>query len=301
MKNHKFIISTDTSADCFKSFLKENNVYCIIMKRIIDGKEIGELYDSVAEFEGFYDEIKKGALPTTTQLNSYELQAYFENIISKEKEGDIIHIPLSSGLSGSCENAKVTAEEINKNLSGRKIYVVDSLHATIGMTMLIHKLIEMRNEGLETLDAIKKIENIREHQQTWIIVSDLFHLKRGGRIGGVKATLGTLLNVKPILIISASGRLVIENKVKGDRKAVNYILDKVKKLGDDARPDFLDNPIYLFRTSANERYDLLKKEIKEKYPDAKIKESIVGPIIGTHLGCGCALISFEGAERIDIC
>jgi len=301
MKKHKFIISTDSSADCFKSFLKENNVHCIVMKRILDGKEIGELYDSDAEFENFYVEIKNGAMPTTTQLNSYELHDYFENILKIEKEGDIIHIPLSSGLSGSCENAKVTAAEINKNLSNRKIYVIDSLHATAGMAMLIHRLIEMRNEGLETLAAIKKIENIRDHQQTWAIVSDLFHLKRGGRIGGVKAALGTLLNIKPIIIVAANGRLVIENKVKGDRKAVNYVLDKVKKLGDDARPDFLDNPIYLFRTSGNERYDLLKQEIKQKYPDAKIKESIVGPIIGTHLGCGCALILFEGAKRLDFC
>ena len=204
----KFILSTDSSADLFKSFLKENNIYCIVMKRILDGREIAELYDSTAEFDNFYEEIKKGALPTTTQLNSYELQEYFNDILEKEKEGDIIHIPLSSGLSGSCDNAKATAEEINKTLTGRKIYVVDSLLASGGIAMLLDALIEMRNAGKSTAEALKRAEDLRAHQHTWVIVSDLFHLKRGGRISGMKAALGTLLGVKPIIVVSKNGRLV---------------------------------------------------------------------------------------------
>lgn len=300
MIKSKFIISTDSSGDIFKSVLKEKNIHCIVMKRILNDKEIGEIYDSENEFDNFYEELKKGAMPTTTQLNSYELQDYFGDILAKESEGDIIHIPLSSGLSGSCDNAKAAAEEINKKLTNRKIYVVDSLVATGGMAMLIDRLIEMRDSGVETVDAVKRIEYIRDHQQGWVIVGDLFHLKRGGRISGFKAALGTLLNIKPIIIISKKGRLVIENTIKGDKNAVKYLLDKIENLGVKTRNDFFNNPIYLVRTSKSERYDALKQAVTEKFPLAKIKESIVGPIVGTHLGCNCAIAVFEGAERLDI-
>jgi len=296
----KFIISTDSCVDHYKSYLQKNNVYCIIMKRILNGQEMGELYDSEEEFDRFYEEIKSGALPTTCQLNSYELQEYFESILKKEKEGDIIHIPLSSGLSGTCENAKAAAEEINKKISGRKIYVVDSLIATGAMAHLVEKLIVMRDSGDETKDAIAKIEDIRDHQQAWIIVGNLFHLKRGGRISGFKAAIGTLLNVKPIVVLSKNGRLVIENTIKGPRKAISYVLDKVRDLGVNARLDFYNNPVRLVCTSKSQLHDEFKEAFKQRFPKAIIQESRVGPIIGTHLGDGCAIILFEGAKRLDL-
>jgi DegV family protein with EDD domain len=270
------------------------------MKRVVNGKEIGELYDSEEEVDRFYEELKSGALPTTCQLNSYELQEFFESILKKEKEGDIIHIPLSSGLSGTCENARAAAEEINKKISGRKIYVVDSLTGTGAMAHLIEKLIVMRDNGYENKDAIAKIEDIRDHQQAWIIVGNLSHLKRGGRISGFKAAIGTLLNVKPIIILSKNGRLVVENTIKGPRKAISYVLNKVCELGVNVRPDFYNNPVRLVSTSKSQLDDEFKAAFKQKFPKAIIQESRVGPIIGTHLGDGCALILFEGASRLDL-
>jgi len=296
----KFIISTDSCADYLNSFYGQNNVYCIIMKRIENGKEIGEIFKSEEEHAKFYENIKKGALPSTTQLNSYEVQDYFENILQKESQGDIIHIPLSSGLSGTCENAKAAANEINKTLTGRKIYVVDSLLASGGMAMLVDLLIEMRDAGVDAVEAVKRVEQTRDHQQTWFIQSDLFHLKRGGRISGFKAAIGTLLGVKPIITVSKAGRLQIENTMKGGKKAIQYVLSKAEQFGEKARPDFAKGKLYLFRSSKSELYDELKKAIIEKYPQAQIREYLIGPIIGTHVGCGTAALIFEGAPRLDI-
>lgn len=295
----KFIISTDSSADIYIDNLKKHNIYCILMKRIVNGKEIGEIFNSEKEFENFYEEIKNGALPKTSQLNSYELEAYFNDILTAEKNGDIIHIALSSGLSGTYENAKAAAVEINKKLTDRKIYVIDSLIATGGIEMLTDKLLTLRDNETETAEAVKQIEAIRDRQQAWIIVTDLFHLKRGGRISGVKAALGTLLGVRPILIISKDGRLSIESTIKGSKKAIRYVINKIDELGIKARPDFFDNTIYLIRTSKSEIYNEFKQSIIDAYPQAKIKETIVGPIVGTHLGDGCAVVLFEGAKRLD--
>lgn len=297
----KFIISTDSCADFFKSYLEKKKVYCIPVKHILKGKKIGEIYDSIEEFDNFYEELKKGALPTTSEISSYEMSEYFEKILEKEKKGDIIHVTLSSGLSLTCSNAKIAANELNKNhLTDRKIYVIDSLVATGGMAQLVDSLIKMRDSDTETLDAVKKIERLRDNQQTWVIVSDLQHLKRGGRISAFKAAMGSLMHVKPIIVISKKGKLVIENKVKGEHNAVEYVLNKIRVLGSGARPDFADNTIYFFNSSKNPIYDELRQSFMDKYPNVVIKESRIGPVIGAHVGCDCTAISFEGTKRLDI-
>jgi len=298
MKN--FIVSTDSCVDLHKSYLEKHGVYYIIMKRVLNGKEVGEIFNSEKEFDAFYEALKKGAKPTTVAINPFELEEHFKKILAKEKTGDIIHIPLSSGLSVTCENAIKVAEQMNKTLTNRKIYIIDSLLATGGMDMHVDELIALRDAGKTTKEAVKQIETIRDRQQAWVIMSDLFHLRRGGRISGVKATIGTILNIKPIIIVNHKGKLVIENKMRGTANAINYLLSKLETLGEKALPDFLDKTVYVMRTSSNPMFDELVAAIKKKYPGIKLKQGIVGPIIGTHLGCGGAAVVFQGAKRLEI-
>ena len=297
----KFVISTDSCADFYKSYLEKKNIYCVTVKRVVKGKKLGEIYDSTEEFDNFYEELKKGALPTTSELSSYEMREYFEHILEKEKDGDIIHVALSSGLSPTCSNAKVAANELNKNqLTDRKIYIVDSLGATGSMAQLVDSLIKIRDNEIETQEAVKKIERLRDYQQTWIIVSDLHHLKRGGRISAFKAAMGSWMQVKPVIVLSKKGKLVIENKIKGDRKAIEYVLDKVHEFGTSARPDFADNTVYFCYSSKSSVYDELRQTFMDRYPNVVIKESRIGPVIGTHVGNDCAAITFEGVKRLDV-
>ena len=295
-----FIISTDSCCDHMKSYLKDNNVYCIVLKRILNGKEINDLYDSDEEFDKFYEEIKKGALPTTTALNPTELQEHFEEIFKKEPSGDIIHLSLSSGLSVTCENAKRTAEAMNKDSKGRQVHIVDSLIATHGMSMLVDKLIEMRDAGMTTDKALKKIEHIRDHQQGWVIMNDLFHLKRGGRLSGFQALVGAMLGVKPIIHLNREGKLAPENKMRGAGNAINYLLSKMEDFGVNAGTDFSKSMVYIVRTSKSQLYDDFIAAATKKFPNMKYTQRIVGPIIGTHLGGGGMAILFEGAQRLDI-
>jgi DegV family protein with EDD domain len=295
-----FIISTDSCVDMHKSYLAKHGIHCIIMKRVLDGKEIGELYNSDKEFDKFYERLAKGDKPTTTALNEFELQEHFEEILEKEKEGDIIHIPLSSGLSLTCENAIKAAEEVNKKIKGRTIHVIDSLIATCGMAQMVDELIEMRDSGKTTKQAIERITELRDHQQGWVIMTDLFHLKRGGRISGAKAVIGSILGVKPIVCINDKGKLAIENKARGNSGAINYILSKIKELGENARDDFKSGTIYAVRTSKSQLFDELKSAVAAKYPTMTVKEAVIGPIIGTHLGCGGAIVLFEGAKRLTV-
>ena len=299
-KNSNFIISTDSCVDLYKSYLEKNGVHSITMKWIVNGTENSKHFNTPAEFDGFYETIKKGALPTTVALNPEELQDHFAKIIQQNPQGDIIHIPLSSGLSVTCDSAGRAADTINKTLNGRKVYVIDSLIATHGMAWLVEHLLALRDAGTGTQDAIKSVQALRDRMHAWIIMNDLFHLKRGGRISGVKATIGTMLNLKPIVIVNAKGKLAIETKVKGVTFAVEYLLKKMQDYGEKTNPNFGKSTIYLARTTDDKAFELLQKAIIKKYPDMKIKEGRIGPVIGTHLGAGSAVLVFEGAKRLEI-
>jgi DegV family protein with EDD domain len=295
----KFIISVDTSADMYKDFMEKNKIHYLVMKRVLEGKEIGEVYNSDKDFDNFYEELKKGALPTTVAVNSFEAKEHFEKILAEEKEGDIIHLPLSSGLSVTYDNTRIAAEELNATLKGRKIHVLNSFSVTLLTEILVHKLLELRDKGGSVEDAIKTILNISSHLQAYVIVSDLFHLKRGGRISGLKAAIGSMLGIKPVIIVNPEGRLVINNRPKGLRNAVKYVLDQVAEYGEKAKPDFAKGKIYVVYTSKGEVNDALTEAVKAAYPSATVVSTRIGPIIGTHVGGGAAAVVFEGAPRLE--
>ncbi|MCL2255376.1 MAG: DegV family protein [Firmicutes bacterium] len=294
-----FIISTDSTSDYFIGELKEKNIYCLTMKYIIEGKEFDALYESTAPIQEFYEKIKAGALPTTTQLNEFEYIEHFEKILSENPSGDIIHVTLSSGLSGTYQSGVQAAEKMNSQLTNRKIHIVDSLITSLGMQMLIDKLLIMRDNGVDSQDAVDYIEKVRARQQAWVIIDDLFHLKRGGRLSSFKATVGTLLKVKPIIVVNKKGKLVVESSAKGSKNAIQYVLNKMEENGENIIQDFSSQTAYIIKSTPNQTYDNLKNAVKEKYPSLTLKELILGPVVGSHVGCGVAAILFEGAERLD--
>jgi len=295
----KFVISIDTSADLYKDFMEKNKVYYLVMKRVLNGKELSEVYNSDNDYDNFYEELKKGALPTTVAVNTFEAKEHFEKVLATEKEGDIIHLPLSSGLSVTYDNTRIAAEEINKTIKGRKVYVIDSLSATGITGILVQKLLELREKGVASEKAVKEIEHLRDHLQSYVVVSDLFHLKRGGRISGMKAAIGSLLGIKPVIIVNKEGKLVINNKPKGLRNAINYVLGQMKELGEKARPNFTTGNIYSVYTSKGELNDALTEALRVAYPRATIVPTRIGPIIGTHVGGGASAVVFEGAPRLE--
>jgi len=295
----KFIISTDSCADFLKSEMLEHNVYCLPIKRIHGDKVYEEIYDTEKEFDGFYEGIKSGKLSSTSQTNPEEFLQYFNALLSEEKEGDIIHVTLSSGISGTYNCAVLASNEINETLNSRKIYIVDSLLATVGQMMLIDKLLEI-NGTIDAEKAVKVIEQLRDNQHSFFMVDDLNHLKRGGRISATKALLGTILGVKPILTFNRQGKIVPCAKAKGNAKAIKTILELAEKNKDPKNPEFVNTTVYLVRTSKSETYENLKNAVIIAYPKAIIKEAVVGPVVGTHLGCGAVGFVFAGQIRLDI-
>jgi DegV family protein with EDD domain len=295
----KFIISTDNVADYQKSYMEQKGIYYTSLKRIQEGTEHIDVFDSLDEYEKFYEGIKKGALPSTSQINPDEFVTHFKKILEREKTGDIIHVSISGGLSGTQASAATAAAELNPTLSGRKIYAFDSLSVSGGMQFPIDKLLELQGKNVSAEEAVKEIEKIRTGVQIFFMVDDLHHLKRGGRLSASKAFIGSILGIKPIIIVNNVGKLVAFDKAHGTKKGGEYLVESLAKYAKTPNHDYAGETIFVARTTACELYDTLLKNVTAKYPKANVKTVNIGSIVGAHIGGNASGVLFVGAPRIE--
>lgn len=297
----KVILSIDTTGDYMISEIEERGLKYIAMAYIVNSKPMYEVYNSSEEFYEFFNKIDNGMTPTTTQLNLYELKEYFNKLLS-EANGDIVHFTLSSGLSGTYQCAFDAADEINKELAEkagtakpRKIHVVDTKGATQTICHIVENAVKLRNEGKSAEEIAKASEEYRDHQQIFILVNDLSYLKRGGRISGVSAAIGTLLSVKPIIILNDEGKLIIHAKALGFKKAASFLVNSIKEFGQE----ITKQTVIVAHTGP--RMLEYSRELAQKFEsDFKCKTEVkhIGTVIGTHLGPDAIAVIFSGKKRL---
>lgn len=291
---NKVIISTDSCADEFKSIFKEKEIRYMPMIYILD-KEYKDTFDSQKEYDLFYTNMKEGAMPTTSMLNAYEMEEYFENII-KETNSDIVHIALSSGLSGTYDNTLKGANAVMERYPNNKVYVVDSLSATQGQNFLVNMAVAEKNKGTTAKTIFNILQETKHNLQHWFYIKDLFHLKRGGRISGAKAVIGTVLQTKPILTINTEGKLAINSKAMGTKKAVKLLSDKLETMQLENK----EQDVVIANANAPEEAELLKKFVLNRFNKVNVIIKNIGPVIGAHTGPGTVGIIFMGAPRLNI-
>ncbi len=280
----KFTLSTDTVCDIFRSELKERGIEYISTYYTIEGVEHKDEFTREEQFKEFYAKIRSGEMPTTSQVTKNDYDEFFDGLINKY-DGDILHVTISSGLTTSPLAARQVAEEIFER-TGRHIYIVDSLGATIATRHIVDEAERMRDEGVPAADAAKKLENIVNHIHTWFMPYDLMHLKRGGRVSGPAAYIGTALNIKPILNFDKNGALVVVKKKMGSSKGIAAMIDIFKKYSAKA-----PHKVYIASADSDLAEPMLRKA-KEARPDCEIEIAWIGPVIGAHTGCNAVGISF---------
>lgn len=288
----QIVISSDSCLDELKSVLKEKQIEYIPMVYILD-KEYKDNFDSQKEYDEFYEKMKNGAMPTTSMLNSFEVEVYFENLI-KKYDCDIIHISLSSGLSGTYENTLIASKTIMEKYPHNKIYVVDSLSATQGQNLLVNFALRQKEKGKTAQGIFNDLQEVKYTLQHWVFISDLFHLRRGGRITAAKAVIGSVLKTKPILTMTKDGKLDPKEVAMGTKKAVKTLYEKLEKFGFENKDN---NPIYIAHSDSIEDAEYLKKLIIKHYDNAVVEIKNIGPVIGAHTGPGAVALLFFGKER----
>ena len=289
---NKFIISACSTADLPLEFYKEHDVPCLYYSFIIDDKVYYDDLGISMPYEEFYRRIADGAMPTTSQVN---VDTYINTFEPFLKDGlDVLHLSLSSGLSGSCNSAFAAAKILKEKYPDRKLYIIDTLSASLGYGLLVHYAVLKRDAG-EDIDQIYNwINENKLKLNHWFTVNDLQHLKRGGRLGGGAAFIGTLLHIKPVLHVNNEGKLVPVSKSAGRKKSLNELVSRLQEM--IVNPD--DQEIFICHSACIEDAQHVAERIKTCVPGIKgVFINTIGTVIGSHTGIGTVSVFFLGKGR----
>ena len=235
--------------------------------------------------------MRDGATPTTSQVNAHEFEEAFSKHI---KNGDsIIYISISASLSGTFNSANIAKNNLLEEYPEAKIELVDSLSASIGQGLLVLKACEMRDNGASIEEIVEWIEENKRKVIHSILIDDLNHLKRGGRISGATATIGGLLNIKPSAYLDDDGKLAQGEKIKGKKKALRFLANEVKERAIDSENEVL----YICHGDCLEEAEALRDIILQEVKFKDVIINYVGNVVGAHAGPGVLAAIFLGKNR----
>ena len=283
-----YLIVMDASADIDSKVFIEEDIRFIPMQYSLN-EEMRESKGIESEelLKSFYDSQRSGELTKTTQITPYQYINFFSKLLN---EGySILYLSLSSGLSSTYQSAMLAASELNDEHKDEKVYVVDTLGATGGIGVLLELACKYRKEGKSIEENCALLNNAKLKLHHFFMVQDLMYLKRGGRVSGATAVVGTVLVIRPILKIDENGKLVNFAKRRGNKLA----LEELAKLFNE-NYELNDSPIYVVDGDAKELGDFLASEIKKLIPEAVVKRNMLSPIIGAHTGPGLVAVCFIG-------
>jgi len=289
-----FLITTDTSCDLPKNELEKLGVPYIPLTYTIDDKTYVDDFTQDVQYENFYKLIKSGAMPTTSQINSFLHEKFFCELFNKGHR-EILHLSISSGLSTTYNCAVLGAECAMEKHPGLVVKVIDTLSATQAHRALLDKALDLRKENLDLQLTASTLDGLKNNLQAYVFVDNLMHLKRGGRISGAAAHVGTLLKIKPVLTIDSLGKLTVINKANGIKKAMTYGIEMLLKNINDIK----NSTIYLANTDANDKIEELISMLRQRGYQGKIVTGWIGPVIGSHTGAGTFGLVFFGNTRIQ--
>lgn len=290
MKN--FVITTDTTSDLPADYVKEHQLGMMSLTYTIEGNTYN--WEHPLPVKEFYQMMRNGSLPTTSQVNPEEAGVIFERIL-KESDADILHIAFSSGLSGSCNSSRIAAEELSETYPDRKIIVVDSLCASLGEGLLVHKAVMMKKAGKSLEETAAWLEENKLHLVHNFTVDDLYHLYRGGRVSKAAAFVGTMINLKPILHVDNEGHLIPLSKVRGRKKSLIALVDSMEKQLGSWKDK--NDMIFISHGDALDDAQFVADMIKERLGYDSFLINYVGSTIGAHSGPGTIALFYMGEHR----
>ena len=295
MKN--YILTCCSTVDMPLDYLKDRDIPFVSFHFNLDGKDYPDDLGQSVSFEDFYSRIKAGALPTTSQVNVGQYLDFFEPFLKDGK--DILHISLSSGLSGSYNSAIIAREELISKYPDRKINIIDSLAASSGYGLLVDLATDMRDNGASIEEVSDWLEENKLNLNHWFFSTDLSHYKRGGRISATSAAMGTLLNICPLMNINDQGKLIPRQKIRGKKQVIKEIVKKMEKYAIDGTN--YSGKCFISNSACYDDARKVADLIEEYFPNlnGKVLINSVGTVVGSHTGPGTVALFFMGEKRED--
>ena len=290
-----FILSCCSTADLSKEHFKKRDISYNCFHYYVDGKEYLDDLGQSMSFDVFYKKMVDGADTKTSQINAGEFMDYFRGFLEQGK--DILHLTLSSGISGVVNSANNAATELREEFPDRKIYIVDSLAASSGLGLLMDKLADLRDEG-KTIDEIYEwVEENKLYLNHWFFSTDLSFYVKGGRISKASGWFGTVLDICPLLNVDNNGKLVPRFKLRGKKKVIREIVKKMKENAYDGTS--YKGKCYISHSDCYEDARAVADLVEKNFPelDGKVLINNIGTTIGSHTGPGTVALFFWGNKR----
>lgn len=291
-----YIISCCSTADLTQQHFKERNIHYICFHFMLDDTSYSDDLGESIPFDEFYKKMADGALTKTSQVNADEFITYFRPFL--EKGQDILHITLSSGLSGVYNSACIARDMLLEEFPDRKIYIVDSLGASSGYGLLMDALADCRDNGMELEELVKWVEDNRLNLHHWFFSTDLTFYIRGGRISKTAGAVGSLLNICPLLNMNTEGKLILREKIRTKRKVIKEIVEKMKACATGGAN--YNGKCFLSHSACYEDVAAVASLIETTFPhlNGKVEIFDIGTVIGSHTGPGTVALFFWGNERV---
>lgn len=291
----EYVLSCCSTADLTKEHFIKRDISYIYFHFELDGKMYDDdLGESIA-FDDFYRAMAEGADTKTSQINAGEFEEYFEKYLKEGK--DILHVTLSSGISGVWNSAMIAKSILEERYPERKIYIVDSLGASSGYGLLMDRLADLRDQGMSVDELYQWAEDHKLNVQSWFFSTDLTFFVKGGRISKASGFVGGVLNICPLMNIDRDGKLIPRYKIRTKKKVIDAIVNQMEQHAENGH-DY-DGNCYISQSACLEDAEAVVKLIEERFPKMKGKVEInnIGTTIGSHTGPGTVALFFWGEER----
>ena len=292
-----FVLSCCSTADLSKEHFDSRGINYLCFHYFMDDVEYSDDLGQSMPFEEFYKRMSEGADTRTAQINISEYLEYFESVLSRGK--DILHVSLSSGISGSSNSARNAALIAAERYPDRKIYVVDSLGASSGFGLIVDTLADMRDEG-KSIDELRDwAEEHKLNMHHWFFSTDLTFFVKGGRISKAAGVFGGLLNICPLMNMDNEGHLVPRSKIRGKKKVISEIVKRMEEHAEGGL-DY-SGKVYMCHSACIEDARQVADMVEERFPamQGKVLINDIGTTIGSHTGPGTVALFFWGDKRED--
>ena len=289
---NEYVIITDSSADLSDQMAKELGVEVLPLAFNMGNATYRNWPDNrEMDPARFYKQLREGGSATTSAVNVSEYTDCIEPHL--EAGRDVLVMAFSSGLSATCHSARIAAEELGERHPDRKVYVVDTLAASLGQGLLVWYAARMKNEG-KSIDEVRDwVEDNKLHLCHWFTVDDLHFLKRGGRISPTTAMLGTMLSIKPVMYVDNEGHLIKVGTARGRNASLKALVDHMAETAIDPG----SQTVFISHGDCLADAEKVAADVKARFGVKDVVINYVGPVIGAHSGPGTLALFFLGTHR----
>ena len=291
----EYLLTCESTADLSAERFAERNIPFVCFTFHMDGADYRDDFGKSMPIGVFYDRMANGSVSTTSQVSIGEYESFWRPMLEAGK--DVLHLTLSTGISGTYNSACLAAQELMEQYPGSRIEVIDSLNASSGFGLLAELAADGRDRGMDLTELREYILRIRDGVNAWFYTGDLTYLCRGGRVSKTACIFGTALKICPLMRVNREGKLVPYAKCRGKQKVREALVAEMLKRAEGG-PDY-DGLCYLSQSACRDEAETLAAMIEKAMPKlaGKIRIYDIGTVIGSHTGPGTVAVFFTGKEK----